>query len=327
MKRFWTWSAVVVGILGLTYFVRQFDLPALRTQLAELPPTLILVVPLIGIAITMSTISWAESFPQLSDSHRPTLWHLFWIRLGGEAINNALASAYVAGEPVKGMLAARHGASPAAAYASALIGKTAFICGEVVFLLIGLVFAAFRFGGASPIVTMLVTVTAAGAAVVALGIVLQRRRLVGRGARLLQTLRLGRRAMWERTLPRADAIDQAVHHYYHHQRGRFVIAVLWAAGGWLAGTVEIYLFLALLTPAPDPVVLAIVLESGVAVAKGLSFFVPGSYGAQEGAITWLFVTTGLSPELGVTYAVLRRCREFCWIGLGFASLWYYTRRR
>ena len=68
------------------------------------------------------------------------------------------------------------------------------------------------------------------------------------------------------------------------------------------------------------------LEAGVAVTKGLSFFVPASIGVEEGGIVWLFRAVGLDPDAGAAYAVYRRFRELVWIALGFLALWWHLRR-
>ncbi len=90
---------------------------------------------------------------------------------------------------------------------------------------------------------------------------------------------------------------------------------------------ELWVFLSLMTDVEHPILLALVLEAGISVAKGASFFVPGSVGVQEGGISWLFDLTGIGLELGLAYAVVRRVRELLWIGAGFALLAWYLRAR
>jgi hypothetical protein len=325
MGRFARWMSWLAALAGVWLFVWLFTATDVLHALAALPVTLWLVIPLHGAPLALAVLGFARSIPLRSGSVLPPFRALFTIRMAGESINNGLASAYVAGEPVKGMLAVSYGVRPRAGLASALIGKTTNVAGEVLFLLIGLGVAAILFGRDAPVVTMLVNVTAVGGAVVALGVLLQQRRLLGRGLRLIQAVRLGPRRIWDRALPGADAIDEEVRSYYATQRGDFIAATLWGAAGWLLGAFELWAFLALATEVPNPLVLAIAIEAGVAVVKGLSFFVPASIGAQEGGIVWLFVATGIGRDAGVTYAVFRRFRELVWIGLGFLALWWHLR--
>ncbi len=317
----------LAGLAGLGLFVWLFAATDVLHDLAALPVILWLAVLLRAAPLALATLGFARSFPLASGSRLPGFGALFTIRMAGESINNGLASAYVAGEPVKGLLSVPYGVRPRAGLACALIGKTTNIAGEILFLLLGVAVAAALFGRDTPLVTMLLTVTVVGTAIVALGIVVQQKRLLGRGLRLVQAIRLGPRKLWDRALPAADAIDEEVKSYYGTQRRDFVAAALWGAGSWALGAFELAAFLALTTDAAQPVVLALALEAGVAVVKGLSFFVPASIGAQEGGIVWLFVAAGLGREAGVTYAVFRRFREMIWIGLGFLALGWHLRRR
>lgn len=316
----------LAGLAGIGLFVWLFTNTDVLGALGRLPTALWMVIPLIAVPTSLGVLSFARSIPRGSGSRLPPFRALFTIRLAGEAINNGLASAYVAGEPVKGLLAVRYGVKPTAGLASAMIGKTTFIAGEILFLLVGLVFAVILFGRHAPVVSVLLTVTAGGAAVVVLGVIVQRKRLLGRGVRLLQAVRLGPRAFWNRAMPGADAIDAEITDYYRTQRRDFVAACLWAAGGWLLGAFELGAFLSVTTEVQNPFVLAVALEAGVAVVKGVSFFVPASIGAQEGGIVWLFSAASLGADVGITYAVFRRFREMIWIGLGFLALGWHLRR-
>lgn len=311
---------------GLYVFAGLFRTPDLIEQFRALPLALLACFPLMGLPALLGTLSWARAFPAAPDSRVPGLGRLYWLRLAGESINNGLASAYVAGEPVKGLLAARYGASTTCGLASGVIGKTTLTLGEVLYLFLALGVAARVLGTDDPLVAGLLGASGLGLVLVVLAIQLQRRRIVGRGARLLLGLRLGSRRIWTRALPGADAIDAAISGYYAGQRRDLAISIAWGAGGWLAGALELWLFLTLATPAENPLALAIVLEAAILITKGLGLFVPGSLGVQEGGIVWLFVALGLGKPAGVTYAVLRRSREVLWILLGFALLASHLRR-
>lgn len=316
----------VAGLAGLGLFVWLFTSTDVIGSLASLPPVLWLTTPLYAIPLTAAALGFGRSIPTGSGSRVPPFFALFTIRMAGESVNNGLASAYIAGEPVKGLLAQSYGVRPRSGLASAMLGKTTNMAGEVLFLVLGIIVAATMFGGDTPVVSMLITVTVVGGALVAVGVIVQQNRFLGRGMRLIQTIRLGPRKLWDRTLPGADAIDEEIKSYYKTQRRDFVAAVLWGAANWLLGTFELWAFLAL-ADAPTPLALALVLESGIAVIKAASFFVPASIGAQEGGIVWLFTATGMGRELGITYAVFRRFREMVWISLGFLALGWHLRRR
>jgi uncharacterized protein (TIRG00374 family) len=319
------WIGGAAALAGLFVFARVFAEYDVAGALLRLPAALLLLVPLMGVRMVLGALSWKWSFPRLEGS-RPLPWrHLFWIRLAGEAVNNGLVSAYVAGEPVKGLLAARYGPRPRAALASALTGKTLHTLGEALFVIVGAGVAAGLAGTAS-LARWMVAAGAVATALLLLVLLLQRRRLLGRGLRILKALRLGPRRFLDRALPAADAVDGAIHAYYRDQPLDVARALLFGFLDWAFGVVEVWAFLAVATPVEDPFLLAVVIEAAIDVVKGLSFFVPGSLGAQEGGITWLFAVLGPGVTAGGAYAVLRRLREAVWIGLGLAALSWYLRR-
>ncbi|MFQ5749700.1 MAG: lysylphosphatidylglycerol synthase domain-containing protein [Planctomycetota bacterium] len=324
--RILTLIGTLSGLGGLALLVHLFSGTGVLDQLRALPAVLLLMIPLLAGAHALKTLSWLRSFPAQPGSRKPPFAPAFTIRLVGEAVNGALLSAQVAGEFVKGLLATRYGTRPAAGLASGFLGKTTFTVGEMLFLLGSAGTALALFGGRAPLVGLLFTIVIGGLIFSGLVIFVQQRRLVGRGARILQALRLGPRKLWNRALPGADAIDASIRSYYRDQRRDFTFSVAWATAGWFFGAVELWLFLHLVIPVEHPLAVALVLEGGIAVVKGLSFFIPASIGVQEGGIAWLFEATGLPREMGLTYAVFRRFRELFWIGIGFLTLWWHLRR-
>ena len=60
------------------------------------------------------------------------------------------------------------------------------------------------------------------------------------------------------------------------------------------------------------------------IAKGLTLFIPGSIGFQEGSLVVLFVFFGHPPSAGVGLGLLRGAREIVCSALGFAVAWRET---
>ena len=54
--------------------------------------------------------------------------------------------------------------------------------------------------------------------------------------------------------------------------------------------------------------------------KGGTFFIPGSLGAQDAGNLLLLTAFGYGDVTGITFALLRRFREFVWIAIGLACL-------
>ena len=322
-------AGALAALFGLAFFARALVEADLAAFWRDTPAILWASAVLSVLSIALGTLSWRAAIPAAraeEGGREPSLGLLFGARLAGEAINNALASAYVAGEPAKAAIVARAGLAPARAFASVLIGKTSFILGEVAFLAIGVACAAARFGPRDAVVRWLALVALAGLTVALAAIAVQIARPIGRGARLLSDLRVGSAAFWERARPAADAVDRAVRDYWQSERPAFARSTALATLGWIAGALELWAWLALASSDPEPWRTALAIEAGIAVAKGVSFMVPGSLGVQEGGIAWLFASAGLSAELGVGYALFRRLREALWIAAGFACLSAYGAR-
>lgn len=59
--------------------------------------------------------------------------------------------------------------------------------------------------------------------------------------------------------------------------------------------------------------------------KGGTFFIPGSLGAQDAGNLFLLSAFGYGEVTGITFALLRRFREFVWIALGLGCLTMMTK--
>jgi hypothetical protein len=59
--------------------------------------------------------------------------------------------------------------------------------------------------------------------------------------------------------------------------------------------------------------------------KGGTFFIPGSLGAQDAGNLLLLTAFGYGEVTGMTFALLRRFREFVWIAIGLVCLTIMTK--
>ncbi|MBT6050134.1 MAG: hypothetical protein HOG49_25340, partial [Candidatus Scalindua sp.] len=89
--------------------------------------------------------------------------------------------------------------------------------------------------------------------------------------------------------------------------------------GYMAGMIEAFLILYFLDIPVDTVSIYII-ESLATVAKGITSFIPGSVGGQEGGIIAIFVSLKLSAGVALTFGILRRFRELLWTGAGLLVL-------
>jgi len=144
---------------------------------------------------------------------------------------------------------------------------------------------------------------------------MQRRGLFGKLTRVARRFSRGRD--WSTWLARAEAIDVAVQGTY--ARGGLVLAsFLLNLLGWLVGTGEVMLILALLGQ-ETTWVNALLLESLGQAIRGAAFAIPGALGVQEGGYLLLAPIAGLSPETALALSLAKRARE---ILLGVPGLLY-----
>ena len=76
---------------------------------------------------------------------------------------------------------------------------------------------------------------------------------------------------------------------------------------------------------PITVLTAIAIGALSVFIKGGTFFIPGSLGAQDAGNLLLMTAFGYGEVTGITFALLRRFREFVWIAIGLACLAIMTK--
>ena len=110
-----------------------------------------------------------------------------------------------------------------------------------------------------------------------------------------------------------------------HNGGR---RFLWSTGlfflGWLAEALEVFVMILCLGQ-PISILSAIAIGALSVFIKGGTFFIPGSLGAQDAGNLLLLTAFGYGEVTGITFALLRRFREFVWIAVGLACLAIMTK--
>ena len=64
---------------------------------------------------------------------------------------------------------------------------------------------------------------------------------------------------------------------------------------------------------------------GRGIARAMAFFIPGTIGVQEGALTLIIRSITGDASLGLAVALVRRGREIIWIVWGFLIGWRYSK--
>jgi uncharacterized protein (TIRG00374 family) len=193
---------------------------------------------------------------------------------------------------------------------SVIIAKTTITLAQGIFLLLGIAVAVLVMPG-SPLLLAMEWLLALEVVALAVFILMQTRGLVGWSAGLLH--RVGIRRMGAGGT--AARVDQALAEFYRREPRRLVLSIVFHLAAWLLGCVETWLILWFLG-VPVSLATATVIEAFGTGIRFATFLIPGSLGAQEGGYVLTFVGLGLSSADAVTFGVVRRIREFVWVGIG-----------
>jgi putative membrane protein len=289
---------LIAGLIG----VHDFDQVVAALSLAGWSMTLIGIV-CIGVLLA-DTLGWRAL---LQPSERPSLGAMLVRRWIGGSINGLLPVAQVGGDIVRAHLLTRAGVAGPLAGASVVVDVTVGLATQFAFVLLGLVLLLAAQGG-SPWLLRL----GAGLGTLALAVLgfvlLQQRGLFLPLARLVERATRGRG--WLDLTGSAASLDREVLARYR-DRVRLSICAGWRLLGWLCGSAEIWLIFWLLDH-PIGVAEAVVLESLGQAVRSLGFVLPGGLGAQESAIMAGGMMVGISPDLALAVALIKRARDLAY---------------
>jgi hypothetical protein len=227
------------------------------------------------------------------------LWAV-WLR---ESVNGLLPVARIGGEIVSARLLMRHGLRPAKAVASLVVDMTVSLGSQFVFTVLGLALLVAHGAGGGIVrdvaLGLLATIPLAGALVV-----VQRVGFFSLLARLFRRL-FGDR--FDALVGGAEPLDRAVRRLYR-RRSAILACLLWQVAGWIAGAGEIWLALRFLGGSPG-VAGALIIEAVIQALSSSAFVVPGALGVQEGGFVAIGALLGLTPELALALALMRRARD------------------
>jgi uncharacterized protein (TIRG00374 family) len=117
-------------------------------------------------------------------------------------------------------------------------------------------------------------------------------------------------------------IEEHLFHFVRRTPGRSAASFVLALLNWVFGAVEMYLIFWFLGK-PITFADAWMIEGIVVLVRGVTFFVPGHLGVQDGTIALIGQALTCSPEAGLAVALLRRGRELVWTAIGLAiGGWY-----
>jgi len=271
-----------------------------------------------GLVNWLEAVSWKYILIDLPE--KTSLARLFWLRLGGEALNQLTPTASLGGEPFKAARLRADGVPIDQAAASVVIHKGILVCSLVLYIIIGLALAPLYLPAALAHLQYLslgaLGLAAAGGAFVF---------LQHRGSFSSQGVAfLNRRGWCPKFLQDREGffanLDSSLSSFYREYPRRAALAFSLFFLSWLLHAVEVYLMFWLVGH-PISWGLALCLDSLAMLFTALGFFIPAAAGVQEGGNLLLALGFNLGLTLGATFSILRRLREAFWLSLGLLVVW------
>jgi putative membrane protein len=262
----------------------------------------------------LDTLGWKYSFKE----DKTTFRNLLVTRLAGESVNTIIPSANFAGEPLKAYFLKRHNISMVDGMASVVISRAIMTMAQIAFVMIGVVFLLFKLNVSGSRLISSIAIILLGIPIIMLIIFIQKQGIFAFLLKLLRRFRIKIRYIDERE-EKLIELDKNIYQFYIHNKKKAFYSFVYYFLGWVAGLIEVLLILYLLGM-PVDTVSAYIIESLSTVAKGITSFIPGSIGGQEGGIIAIFVALKLSASIALTFGILRRLRELIWTVAGLFVL-------
>ncbi len=243
---------------------------------------------------------------------------IFFIRLVGQAVNYITPLIDIGGEFVKVPLAAKHfGVSKETASVSVIISRSILFFSEVLFWLVGLGAAYFLVNVPELRQKGVFIGLAVFAALCVVLFLIQRKGVFAALKTGLERLGFKVKGLSADNAS-LEAMDAEMTAFYSCRDSRFAVSFVFHFLGWLAGGVEMYVFFHILGT-PISLFQGIMLEALLQLTRTLSFFIPGSLGAQEAGLAIVVHAMGLPASLGVAVSLLKRLRQSFWALIGFGA--------
>jgi len=305
---------LIVGFAVLFVLIYKVGPASIYQHLCLLKWKIFLLLLPYSLVFILDTLGWQYSFRERKTSFK----NLFTIRLAGESVNAIIPSAYFAGEPVKAYYLKRYNIPLVDGLATVVISRTIMTITQIIFVMLGVGFLLFKLNISGPRLTSSIAITLLGIPIILFIIFIQKRGLFASVLRILQKLKIRIRYL-EKKKDKLVELDDIIFQFYSYYKVNFFLSFTFYFLGWMAGLLEVFLVLYLLG-VPVDFISTYIIESLSTVARGVTSFIPGSIGGQEGGVMAIFKSLGLSTSIALTFGILRRVRELIWVTAGLFIL-------
>lgn len=304
MKRLVLLSSVI-GLLILTALVIYQGLPAILAALQRAGWPLLWLVPAHLVPLACDTQAWRMLLEPANRSERAGFPYLLWVAGVREAVARLLPSVGVGGEVVGIHLARMRLTDTAAISASVVLEVLITISVLYLFSAIGILLMAHIAAGMSQVWVIAGSLAVSLPLPVAAWWLLRHGALFERLQRWLTPL-LGPQNQLALQLDGAR-VDAEIAKLFA-QPGRLLRASAWQLAGYLVGSLENWLALYLLGH-PISFEASLAIEALTQAVRHASFLIPAGLGVQETAVLLFGYLAGVSGDLALSLALVKRMRE------------------
>ena len=305
--------ALALGVAFTAWLVSAASLSAILRSFAEIGWGVIAVVAVRAVMIATNGAAWSRLLADLTKVPSGIFVFLRWLR---EAVDVLLPVAYVGG----GLVGARGltfwRVPGPIAFASAVADLLLQTVAQVLFALAGVLLLARLVGPGAVLAAALLAIAMASLALAGFYVV-QRHA----GARFIdRVMAVLSSRLASSTAATEPGFHAAMEQIWHGRRRYVVAALLLHALAWTVGTLEVFITLYLIGW-PVTVQQAIILESLGASISVAAFFVPGSWGVQEGGYILIGHLLGLPIQFALTLSFVKRIPDLV-LGVPGLVAWY-----
>jgi putative membrane protein len=299
MKRaFWRFLTVSIALGFTVWLIFATSLTAVVQSFSSLGWGVAAVVAVRGIVIMINAIAWWRLLATLTNVPFVAFALLRWIR---EAIDVLLPVASIGGGLVSARLLTFWRTSGSLALAGLFADVFLQTAAQAIFALIGLLLLARVVGMTSALPVIALGLSAAVAVLGAFYLV-QRfgaPRLIGSLLKTFPGLRAFR--LQQKELGFQAAMDRIWHDRHRHLAAALLIHTI----AWTVGTLEVWLTLHFMGW-PISLEQSVVMESLGASISSAAFFIPGSWGVQEGGYLLIGEILGVPAPFALALSITKR---------------------
>jgi putative membrane protein len=293
--------ALLIGISVTIGVVVHEGVGSVASVLARGGWIILLLVPIHALPLLPDALGWRALI-----GARTALLRLFWIASVRHAVGRLLPVASVGGEWVGIRLLSRAGVRLPDAVASVVVEVLVTLCGEFLFVVLGIACLALQSGAVRVVTLLLLGLALTVPMIVALAWLLRHGSSFARLQRLAQRI-FARTTESQEGLARGAEMDSAIRELLRTPR-RLLRAGWWQFFSMLVGCIETWAALYWLA-GDSRFAHALVLESLSQAARHIIFVMPAGLGVQEISYVAVGHLLGLSGDAALAVSLAKRMSE------------------